>query len=195
MSIYQDISRNYQLVKTRIEETAKKSGRNPDNVKLVVVTKSQPLDKIKAIVDLGAKILGENRVEEALPKMTALSGYPDIHWHMIGHVQSRKAKYALQGFDLIHSLDSQKLAAIYDRLAGEQGIVLPVLLEMNSGGEPSKYGWDISKAVLIGEAIQAVDEIMQLKQSGYQRIDDHGAIERLNRRDQAELSKNEKGPG
>jgi hypothetical protein len=163
MSTYQEISRNYYLVKNRIEEAAQKSGRNPESVKLVVVTKSQPLDKIKAVLDQGAKLLGENRVEEALTKMSALSTYPDIHWHMIGHVQSRKAKYAFNGFDLIHSLDSRKLAAIYDRLAGEQERILPVLLEMNSGGEASKFGWDISKAVLIGDAIQAVDEIMKLK--------------------------------
>jgi len=162
MSIYQDISRNYHLVKSQIEQAALKTGRNPEYVKLVVVTKAQPLDKIKVVIDLGARNLGENRVEEALPKMSALSEYHDIHWHMIGHVQSRKAKYAMEGFHLIHSLDSQKLACIYDRLAGEQGGVLPVLLEMNSGGEVTKYGWDISKAVLIGEAIQAVDEIMKL---------------------------------
>ncbi|MGA9398831.1 MAG: YggS family pyridoxal phosphate-dependent enzyme [Anaerolineaceae bacterium] len=162
MSIYQDISRNYLFVKSQIEQAALKAERNPENVKLVVVTKAQPLDKIKAVVDLGAHHLGENHVEEALPKMSALSEYHDIHWHMIGHVQSRKAKYVMEGFHLIHSLDSQKLADIYDRLAGDQGSALPVLLEMNSGGEETKYGWDISRAVLIGDVIQKVDEIMKL---------------------------------
>lgn len=162
MSIYQEISQNYRVVKAKIEEAALKSGRNPDYVKLVVVTKTQPLDKIKVVVDLGAQHLGENLVEEALPKMSALSENHDIHWHMIGHVQSRKAKHVLKGFHLIHSLDSHKLAAIYNRLAEGQGSPLPVLLEVNSGGEETKYGWDISRAGLIGEAIQEMEEIVNL---------------------------------
>ena len=91
MSIYNEIATSYELVVNRIEKAAMKSGRNPEHVKLVVVTKSQPLDRIKAVIDVGACHLGENRVEEALPKMTALAGYGNIRWHMIGHVQSRKA--------------------------------------------------------------------------------------------------------
>ncbi len=162
MNSYQDITRNYRQVISQIEKAALKSGRNPENVKLVVVTKGQPLDKIKAVIDLGVHHLGENRLEEALPKIAALSEYHNIHWHMIGHVQSRKAKLAMEGFYLVHSLDSQKLAGIYDRLAEESGIVLPVLLEMNSGGEETKYGWDISRSELIGAAIPAVDEIVKL---------------------------------
>jgi pyridoxal phosphate enzyme (YggS family) len=163
MSIYQEISLNYKIVTTGIEQAALKAGRNPAHIKLVVVTKAQPLDKIKAVIELGARHLGENRVEEALPKMSALSEYRHIFWHMIGHVQSRKAKLVLDGFHLIHSLDTQKLADSYDKLAGERGCILPVLLEMNSAGEATKYGWDISRAVLIGETVQAADEIINLQ--------------------------------
>jgi pyridoxal phosphate enzyme (YggS family) len=162
MSIYQDIAANYHAVIKQVEQAALKSGRNPESVKLVVVTKGQPLDQIKAVVDLGAHNLGENRFEEALPKMGSLADHKDLHWHMIGHVQSRKAEFALQGFHLIHSLDSLKLAGIYNRLAAEQETVLPVLLELSAGGEASKYGWDISRAEFIGQVIEAIDAIMQL---------------------------------
>jgi pyridoxal phosphate enzyme (YggS family) len=162
MSIYQEIAHNYQIVTDRIKTAATKADRNPELIKLVVVTKSQPHDRIKAVIDLGARHLGENRVEEALQKMQALGEYHDLHWHMIGHVQSRKAKYALESFELIHSLDSQKLAGIYNQLVAGRGRKLPVLLEMNVGGENTKYGWDISRRVLIGQVVQEVDEIMML---------------------------------
>jgi pyridoxal phosphate enzyme (YggS family) len=162
MSIYQEIAHNYQSVLGKIEQAAIKSNRDPGGIKLVVVTKSQPLDRIKAVIDLGARHLGENRVEEALPKMESLAVVKNLHWHMIGHVQSRKAKYVLNVFHLVHSLDSLKLAGIYDRLSTEEGSVLPVLLEMNVGGESAKYGWDVSMAELIGPVIEKVDDIVRL---------------------------------
>jgi pyridoxal phosphate enzyme (YggS family) len=162
MSVFQDIANNYRTVLSQVEQAALKAGRNPESVKLVVVTKAQPLDRVKAIVDLGARHLGENRFEEALPKMESLAEYHQVNWHMIGHVQSRKADHALQGFHLIHSLDSLKLAGIYDRLAAGQAIHLPVLLEMNAGGESSKYGWDVSRAEDIGRVVEIADSIMQL---------------------------------
>ncbi len=162
MTIQDEISRNYHIVLKQIERSALKASRDPDSIKLIVVTKSQPLDRINAVLDLGARHLGENRFEEALPKMAALAGVHDLHWHMIGHVQSRKANYALNNFQLIHSLDSLKLAGIYDRLSSEKGIVLPVLLEMNAGGEASKYGWDVSRADLIGQVIEALDKIIRM---------------------------------
>jgi pyridoxal phosphate enzyme (YggS family) len=162
MSIYQDIAANYHTVLSQVEKAAQKAGRDPGSVKLVVVTKAQPLDRIKAVVESGACNLGENRFEEALPKMESLADHKGLHWHMIGHVQSRKAELALKGFHLVHSLDSLKLAGIYSRLAAEQTTKLPVLLELNAGGEASKYGWDISRAELIGQVVEAIDAIMQL---------------------------------
>jgi pyridoxal phosphate enzyme (YggS family) len=162
VSLYQDIAQNYQAVLTQLEKAALRSGRDPETVKLVVVTKSQPLDRIKAVIDVGARHLGENRVEEALPKMEALAEIQDLHWHMIGHIQSRKAEKVMDGFQLIHSLDSLKLAGIYDRLASERGINLPVLLELNAGGESSKNGWDVSRSELIGGTIDQVDGIVGL---------------------------------
>jgi PLP dependent protein len=162
MSIYQDIAVNYQTVLNQVEQAALKVGRNPAGVRLVVVTKGQPLERIKAVVDLGARDLGENRFEEALPKMDSLADHKDLRWHMIGHVQSRKAEFAFRGFHLLHSLDSLKLAGIYDRFAAEHITTLPVLLELNAAGETSKYGWDISRADFIGEVIEAIDTIMRL---------------------------------
>ena len=134
MSIYQDIATNYHTVLGRVEQAALKAGRDSASVKLVVVTKDQPLDRIKAVVESGACNLGENRFEEALPKMQSLADHKDLRWHMIGHVQSRKAELALRGFQLVHSLDSLKLAGIYNRLAAEQVTTLPVLLELRCRG-------------------------------------------------------------
>lgn len=162
MNRYEDIARNYQAVLAQVEQAALRSGRDPETVKLVVVTKSHPLDKVKAVIDLGARHLGENRVEEALPKMAALADRTNLHWHMIGHVQSRKAKNVLDGFHLVHSLDSLKLAGLYERLCAEREINLPVLLELNAGGEISKYGWDVSRSDLIGQVVEMVDEIVRL---------------------------------
>lgn len=136
---------NYHQTLERIFHAAKTTGRNPEEVRLVVVTKTQPIDLVKAVVAAGAKYLGENYAEQAVPKIRALSVPLEVEWHMIGHVQSRKAELVCEHFDYLHSLDSLKLAVRLDRQAAEWGKVLPVLLEFNLGGERSKYGWQIKQ--------------------------------------------------
>ncbi len=136
-----DIRANYEHILERMERAARDSGRRGDAVRLVVVTKKQPVETIRAAVEAGARWLGENYAEEALPKILALSAEKGVEWHMIGHVQSRKAGLIGQHFDWVHSLDSVKLAERLDRFAGEAGRTLPVLLELNIGEEESKSGW------------------------------------------------------
>ena len=135
------IQSNLQRVYERIINSALNVHRNPEEIRLVVVTKRQPVESIRAVIDAGARNLGENYAEEAVTKMALIKDTAGIEWHMIGHIQSRKAKIVCDHFSLVHSLDSFKLAERLDFFAGEAGKVLPVLLEYNLSGEVSKSGW------------------------------------------------------
>lgn len=138
------IRENYQHTLDQIAAAAHRSNRDPDEVRLVVVTKSQPVEMVQAAIEAGVRLLGENYPEEGVMKIQSLAGQSGVEWHMIGHVQSRKARLVADHFALLHSLDSLKLARRLDRFAGEGKRVLPVLLEFNVGGEESKAGWDAS---------------------------------------------------
>src|SRR3990172_2107941 len=109
------IKQNYQRILERISTSAREAGRDPNAVRLVVVTKGHTLETTRAVVLAGARILGENYIEEALPKMGMLGGEFDLEWHMIGHVQSRKARPVCEHFACVHSVDSLKLAERIDR--------------------------------------------------------------------------------
>jgi PLP dependent protein len=135
------IRERYVRVLETIATAAQKGGRSGDAVRLVVVTKLQPVEMLQAAVNAGAQILGENYPEEAAEKIAALGRQPGVEWHMIGHIQSRKAQLVAQYFDLVHSLDSVRLAQRLDKFAAEAGRTLPVLLELNVSGEKSKHGW------------------------------------------------------
>ncbi len=144
LNLVSSIRENYQYALDQIASAARKSSLDPEEVRLVVVTKSQPLEVIQAAIEAGVHILGENYPEEAVTKIEALAGQTGVEWHMIGHVQSRKARLVADHFALLHSLDSLKLAKRLDRFAAEAGHVLPVLLQFNVGGEASKAGWEAS---------------------------------------------------
>lgn len=135
---------NYNQVVDRISKTARKTGRNPEDIRLVVVTKTKPLEVIQSVIDAGATDLGENYVEEAIPKIQALTGNQMIRWHMIGHVQSRKAQSVCEYFQYMHSLDSVNLAERLSRFALAIDISLSVWMEINISGEESKSGWNIT---------------------------------------------------
>lgn len=135
------LAENVAGVQARISAAALHAGRDPAEVTLVAVSKTQPPEHVSAAADCGLRLFGENRLEEALPKMQALRGRPEITWHMIGHIQSRKARAgALAGFGLVHSVDSLKLAQRLARAAEADGRRLDVLLECNVSGEASKTG-------------------------------------------------------
>jgi PLP dependent protein len=134
------IRMRYQGILSRIAETAAGSGRSPSDVKLVVVSKSQPLETLQAAVAAGISVFGENYAEEAVRKILALQETA-LEWHMIGHVQSRKAELVARHFTMLHSLDSLKLANRLDRICAGLGKQIPVLLEFNVSGEESKFGF------------------------------------------------------
>jgi pyridoxal phosphate enzyme (YggS family) len=129
-------------VRQRIEAAAQRAGRDTDEVVLVAVTKTVAIERIYEAVEAGQSVFGENRVQEAAGKVAALQEqHPEVHWHLIGHLQTNKAKAAADLFSLIESVDSQKLAARLDGYAAGLGKPLSVLLEVNVAGEPSKSGF------------------------------------------------------
>ena len=138
------IRQRYEHTLEQIAQAARTSGRTDSEVRLVVVTKSQPLAVLRDALSAGIRRFGENYPEEAVTKIESLAAESGVEWHMIGHVQSRKARLVVDRFALLHSLDSLKLAQRLDRFAGEQSHTLSVLLEFNVGGEDSKSGWDAS---------------------------------------------------
>jgi len=146
-----DIAANLRNVQERIIAAAERARRDPSEVTLVAVTKTHPPEVIRAAYELGLHHFGENRVEEAADKIGELP--EDITWHMVGHLQSRKASLAVDLFDVVHSVDSVKLARRLDRFCAEQGRTMPVLLEVNVSGEASKYGFPMAEQGALEAAI------------------------------------------
>ncbi|MGC1456077.1 MAG: YggS family pyridoxal phosphate-dependent enzyme [Nitrospirota bacterium] len=138
------IADNIKTVMDRIVSAAKLAGRDPESVRLVVVTKTIDHQRIVEAVNAGATILGENRVQEAREKIEKLGSVAT--WHMIGHLQVNKARYAVKLFDLIHSVDNLELAAEIDKQAAKIGKVQNVLVEVNIAGEASKAGMTVKNA-------------------------------------------------
>lgn len=135
------LSERYSSIRERIAAAATRVGRDPDRIKLVAVSKGRPLADIYALNALGHLDFGENRVEEGGDKISAAQReHKQIIWHMIGHIQRRKAREVAADFDWVHSLDGAPLAERLGRTAGEAGKTLPILLECNVSGEENKYG-------------------------------------------------------
>jgi pyridoxal phosphate enzyme (YggS family) len=132
--------KNLQALQERIAACCQACGRSPDSVSLLPVTKTHPPEAIAYVVDAGLPAIGENRVQEAATKKAGGAG-AGLRWELIGHLQSNKAKLAIETFDRIQSVDSLKLARRLDRLAGEANRRLPVLIEVNTGDDPRKYGF------------------------------------------------------
>ena len=151
------IADNLKMVTDRIASAAKRSGRDLLSVKLVVVTKTVDVDRIREAVDAGALILGENRVQEAKEKIEKLG--PIASWHLIGHLQTNKAKYAVKLFYLIHSVDSLELAKEIDKQAAKFGKVQDVLIEVSIAGEESKAGVASENAVALVKGAAKLENI------------------------------------
>lgn len=160
--LVESIRVRYLATLDKIAAAAKKAAVDPGSVKLVVVTKSQSVDVTRAAIEAGADILGENYPEEGVMKLQALREFSAVEWHMIGHVQSRKAQLLAVNFNFLHSLDSLKLAKRLDRYCGEAGRSLPVLLEFNVGGEESKGGWPARDEACWTELLAELAEILAL---------------------------------
>lgn len=150
METVEGLAENISRVRARITAACSRARRDPSEVVLVAVSKTFTAGMVLEANHLGLGDFGENRVEEAEEKISNVNQAPhrqtEIKWHLVGHLQSRKAREAVELFDVIHSMDSVKLADKLSRLCVEAGRVMPILLECNVSGEVSKYGFPLSTA-------------------------------------------------
>jgi pyridoxal phosphate enzyme (YggS family) len=140
-----DLKKRLENVNDRICKAALKCSRDPESIHLVAVSKTIPANRVKEAIELGVTILGENYVQEARNKFNVLGTYP-VSWHFIGHLQTNKAKYAVRLFDLIHTVDTLKLAQELDQQAKKVGKFQDILIQINVAKEPSKSGSDMENS-------------------------------------------------
>jgi pyridoxal phosphate enzyme (YggS family) len=160
-----DIEANIREVRRRIAQACERSRRSPDEITLVAITKGFEVPVIKTAFDSGIRDFGENRVQEAEGKIAQLADLkPAVTWHMVGHLQSNKAKIAVELFDIIHSVDSVRLAEILNRRAQK---TLPVLLEVNVSGEATKSGFSVCE---LAAAVKTIKQLPNLKLMGLMTV-------------------------
>lgn len=153
MVTYAEFAANAQAVMARVAAACAACGREPSGVQVLPVTKTHPAEAADFAARFGFPAVAENRVQEAAAKRPAAPA--SLRWELIGHLQSNKAKLAVATFDRIQSVDSPDLATRLGRLAAEQGKVLPVLLQVNSGDDPAKFGCELAEAPRLLEAALA----------------------------------------
>ena len=134
----QIIENNIEVIQFRINQAAQRSGRTLDQIQLVAIGKNHPVSCIQAAIDSGLTDLGENRVQEAKSKKQLINS--KVRWHLVGHLQTNKAKAALDIFDLIHSVDRVRLMNRIQELAKLSNRKVQVLIQVNTSAEPSKFG-------------------------------------------------------
>ena len=148
------LKENLDTVEANICAACERAGRDRSEVKLIAVSKTNPVPVLSEAYDLGVRVFGENKVQELTEKIEALPD--DIEWHMIGHLQRNKVKYIVGRVALIHSVDSFRLAEEINIQAKKRGIVAPILIEVNAAGELSKFG------VRPEDTLELVKEVSQL---------------------------------
>src|SRR6266436_7695535 len=154
----EQLAANIAHVRSAIAEAAQRVGRSADEITLVAVSKTMPGELVQMAYNLGVSHFGENRVQEALPKIEAF--HPEgMYWHMIGHLQSNKAGKVVAPFDYVQSVDSLHLALALDRYADQHGKRLPVLLQVNVSGEASKEGIPLAGAPELARQVLALPHI------------------------------------
>ena len=152
------VAENVEQVRERIHRACRRSGRASEDVRLIAVSKTKPAESIRQAYAAGLREFGENRVQEAAGKRKELEDL-DAVWHLIGHLQSNKAKQAVGLFDFIHSVDSLHLAERIDRAAAALGRKLPVLIEVHLGEETSKFGVEEDELTRLAEQVGALPSL------------------------------------
>lgn len=132
------LKENLAVIESEIQKACQRSGRARDEVSLIAVSKTKPVSDLMEAYHLGVRVFGENKVQELADKYEAMPG--DIHWHMIGHLQRNKVKYIIDKVDLIHSVDSLRLAQTIEKEAARRNITANILIEVNVAKEESKFG-------------------------------------------------------
>jgi pyridoxal phosphate enzyme (YggS family) len=156
------ISQNIAAIRERIDAAARRAGRSANEVSLMAVTKTHPPERIREAYEAGLRLFGENRVQEFAGKAGGIAGLSGAEWHMIGHLQTNKAGKAVELFGAVDSVDSVKLAEKLDASARTQNKKLPVLIEVNVGGEEAKSGvaaesGDLEELLLTAPRLQALE--------------------------------------
>ena len=152
-------------VQRRCREACQRCGRDPEGVTLLGISKRQPLERVRAAIAAGLKVLGENQVQEAVSKSSSLA--VDVDWHLVGHLQSNKVKPAVRLFDTIHSIDRSKIARKIDGEAARQGRRIRGFVQVNLGAEPSKHGYPVEE---LFETIAPLAELRNLEIVGLMAI-------------------------
>ena len=144
-------------VKGNIKKACERTGRNPEDVTLIAVSKTKPVEVLQEAYDLGVRVFGENKVQELTEKYEALP--KDIEWHLIGHLQTNKVKYIIDKVSLIHSVDSVKLAETIEKEAAKRNLVMDILIEVNVAQEESKFGLKMEEVIPFIEQIASFPHI------------------------------------
>ena len=151
------LKENLANVKKNIEQACKNAGRSRDEVTLIAVSKTKTVEMLQEIYDENIRDFGENKVQELCSKMEQLPS--DIRWHMIGHLQRNKVKYIVGKVELIHSVDTYRLAEEINIQAKKQNVIVPILVEVNIAHEESKFGISAEDAILLVEEISKLENI------------------------------------
>lgn len=151
------LKENLANVEKNIEQACKNAGRSRDEVALIAVSKTKPVEMLQEIYDENIRDFGENKVQELCSKMGQLPS--DIRWHMIGHLQRNKVKYIVGKVELIHSVDTYRLAEEINIQAKKQNVIVPILVEVNIAHEESKFGISAEDAILLVEEISKLENI------------------------------------
>ena len=151
------LKENLANVEKNIEQACKNAGRSRDEVTLIAVSKTKPVEMLQEIYDENIRDFGENKVQELCSKMEQLPS--DIRWHMIGHLQRNKVKYIVGKVELIHSVDTYRLAEAINIQAKKQNVIVPILVEVNIAHEESKFGISAEDAILLVEEISKLENI------------------------------------
>lgn len=176
------IEENLKEIKEKISEAAKRSGRNSEDITLIAVTKTHPVEAINEAIALGVTDIGENKVQEIMDKYDRVT--KGVRWHLIGHLQTNKVKYIIDKVYMIHSVDSVKLMEEIERQAEKKDVPsINVLIQVNMSGEESKFGIDISA---LEEMLEFTKTLKRVKVCGLMTIlakVDSGMSNRLQFRD------------
>jgi pyridoxal phosphate enzyme (YggS family) len=135
-----ELQENLTRIRSRIDQACERSGRQPDSVRLMAVSKNQPPERVAEAASAGLTLFGENRIQDAKVKIPLCPG--QLEWHFIGHLQSNKSRDAVSLFQVVQGVDSLALAEELQKQALKQARSLPILLEVNVAGESSKFGWN-----------------------------------------------------
>lgn len=163
-----DVKSNIEIVRQKVAAAVQRSGRNPSEIKIIAVTKTVPVELIEQAIQAGITDLGENRIQEAIPKIEILKPrYPHVAWHMIGHLQRNKVKNVVGKFELIQSVDSERLAREIQAQAEARGQRQKVLVEVNVSGEESKYGVTLEQVIPL---LQVISEFANIQIQGLMTV-------------------------